>query len=150
MPQTQFVKHIGVGGGQVCHSILAQDQALVHGLVYNAAGHLFIGAYRFETGFDKEILVKGEELNIRFPNDPEIWFPKEESLMSHFERVYQYSRLSEIADEEFCSLPVLLRTDAGSSVLITEADLYDYPGLFLEKQADGFISKFPPAVLEAS
>jgi alpha-glucosidase len=56
-------------------------------------------------------------------------------------------KTSDIETGSFCSLPVLFETGETSSLLITEADLYDYPGMFLEKTGTGFTSLFPGYVL---
>ena len=49
----------------------------------------------------------------------------------------------------FCSLPALIKADNNIKVGITEADLYDYPCLFLESTGDAaFKSKFPPIILD--
>ncbi len=105
--------------------------------------------YRFETGLRDEILVEDETVDLEFAGDYTVYYPEEQSLISHYERVYQVKQISEIEEKSFCSLPVLFKTGAGSFLLITEADLYDYPCLFLERSGKGFASKFPKYVLEA-
>lgn len=104
--------------------------------------------YRFETGLRDEILVEDETVDLEFAGDYTVYYPEEQSLISHYERVYQVKQISEIEEKSFCSLPVLFKTGAGSFLLITEADLYDYPCLFLERSGKGFASKFPKYVLE--
>jgi alpha-glucosidase len=104
-------------------------------------------AYRFETGFRDEIVIGNEGMDILFGDDFTVLYPEETSLVSHYERDYLVRKISGIQDGSFCSLPVLFKTGEKSSLLITEADLYDYPGLFLERTGTGFGSKFPRYVL---
>jgi len=106
-------------------------------------------AYRFVDQNDKSATVRGEELELRFPGGSQAYFPKEESMYSHNERTYLHKQLSELYPGEFCSLPVLF--DTGSAkVLLTEASLYDYPGMFLSKgKGERMQAVFPEFVLEA-
>ena len=77
------------------------------------------------------------------------YFPWEESMYSHNERLYNHIDISKLNDADFCSLPVLIETDNGK-VVFTESSLHNYPGMFLEKnQNSNLISKFPNYVLKA-
>ncbi len=106
-------------------------------------------AYRFETSFREVVVVDNEELSIQCGLDYKAYFPEEESMHSHYERIYQVKPLSSIGKGSFCSLPLLLTTEEGSSMLLTEADLYDYPAMFMEKTGDELSAKFPRVVLES-
>lgn len=88
-------------------------------------------AYRFATRLPGEVKVLAEEVRFTFPEDCPVYFPEEESFLSHQERLYRYLRLNEITGARFCSLPALVELPAGPRVAITEADLLDYPGLDL-------------------
>ena len=93
-------------------------------------------AYRFVTQIDKEIEVIAEEVTYNFAEDYSIYFPQEEKIRTHCERVYQHIKLSAISDEMLCSLPALVDPNDGPKVLITEADLEDYSGVFLWGNSD--------------
>ncbi|MEL6132411.1 MAG: glycoside hydrolase family 97 N-terminal domain-containing protein, partial [Bacteroidota bacterium] len=45
-------------------------------------------AYRFESEREGEWLVEDEILDLNFPKDTRTFFPKEDTLTSHFERYY--------------------------------------------------------------
>ncbi len=105
-------------------------------------------AYRFNTDFKNEMIVNHENLELNFPENTLSYFPEEESLISHYERTYYLKGLDTIPKERFCSLPVLMDVN-NTKVLFTEADLYDYPALFLYgTKGDGLTSGFPKYVLE--
>lgn len=106
-------------------------------------------AYRFITGFAQAQKVESEHLMLAFPADCRVFFPQEEKLQSHYERLYTDTTLTAIENGSFASLPLVVKTREGVSLLITDADLFDYPNLFLEK-AEGNRLKgiFPRAVLE--
>ena len=108
-------------------------------------------AYRFRTSFDEEILVQGEDIQLRFPGNPTLWFPREESFLTHQERQYEVRTLSGITDEEMASIPVLVAPEGLPKILVTEADLQSYPGFYLRGTGgDGLEAVFPafPAVEE--
>lgn len=101
-------------------------------------------AYRFATGIEGDITVVSEGVTFNFGRDHSIYFPEEESFQSHSEREYKYFKLSGISDGMMCSLPALVDVAGGPKVLITEADLEDYPGLYLRGNKSHSLSgKFP-------
>jgi len=88
-------------------------------------------AYRFITRFSKPVRVMDEEVRLIFSGNHATWFPEEESMFSHNERTYLDVSLSDIGSDRMCSLPMMVRIADGPKVLISEADLQDYPGLWL-------------------
>ena len=86
-------------------------------------------AYRFVTDIDGEIEVITEETTFNFTDNHAIYFPEEESFQTHSEREYKYLKLNAISDKMMCCVPALVEARDGPKVLITEADLEDYPGL---------------------
>ena len=103
-------------------------------------------AYRFETAFKNEITIKDEISSLQFPSGSYAWYPLEESFMSHNERVFIYSSLDTISDRHLASLPTLFKSN-GVNVLLTEADIEDYPGMWLKGGGSGKLtgvhSKYP-------
>lgn len=106
-------------------------------------------AYRF---IDKNKEVRNllnEKMELSFPEKTNSFFPKEESMYSHNERIYLNKAVSEIKTKEFCSLPVMFTTPK-AGVLFTETALHNYPGLFLQKTNNETLEAiFPKFVLEA-
>ena len=88
-------------------------------------------AYRFSTHIDKTIHVFAEEVAFNFPLDFQVYFHGEDSFHTSSEKNYQYLALSSIDSGKFCSLPALVDTGFGPKIVLTEADLLDYPGLYL-------------------
>lgn len=108
-------------------------------------------AYRFVTALGKrEVRVDDEVLQVSFPPNTTSLFPEEESFISHNERLYKHVRLDTLTRERFCSLPVLM-SSGDVRVLVSEADLYDYPGLFFQGGDGGSLqATFPKYVLKAA
>jgi alpha-glucosidase len=108
-------------------------------------------AYRFRTDQPGGFLVESEVFQARFPGDPRVWIPTEESFLTHQERLYQDLPLSGIPPDTMGSIPVLVAPPGLPKVLITEADLRSYPGLYLKGTGgDALEGVFPayPAVEE--
>jgi alpha-glucosidase len=96
-------------------------------------------AYRFETFFNDDIIVKSEISELRFPSGSFAWYPLETGFMSHNERTYVYSSLDTVGEQHLASLPALFQAD-GTNILITESDIDDYPGMWLLGGGSGKIS----------
>ncbi|MBN2430239.1 MAG: glycoside hydrolase family 97 protein [Acidobacteria bacterium] len=88
-------------------------------------------AWRFVTDQPGEITVRAETAAYRFPGDPVAWFGEEENFMTHSERVYPKLAVKSLATRQMACLPVLVRLDSGTLLAVTEADLADYPGMYL-------------------
>jgi alpha-glucosidase len=88
-------------------------------------------AYRFRTAKPGEVVVSAEEFTVALEGDSGAWFPKEERFLTHSERLYERRPLSDIGPDEMASLPTLVSMDDGPKLAITEADLRDYPGLYV-------------------
>ena len=106
-------------------------------------------AYQITDNNDSKRNVLSEKIKLDFPENTTSLFPKEESMYSHNERTYSNLVLSDISAAEFCSLPVLFNTEH-AKVLLTETALHDYPGMFLQGNANNTMHAiFPKYVLEA-
>lgn len=100
-------------------------------------------AYRFVTGMKEVLTIKNEILDFSFPAGSHSWFPREESFMSHNERIFIYSSLDSIGKDHLASLPTLFQAE-GVNVLVTESDIEDYPGMWLTGRNSGKLSAVWP------
>jgi alpha-glucosidase len=105
--------------------------------------------YRFATYIDSQIEVVNEEVTFNFTGNHGIYYPEEDSFQTHSEREYKHLKLSTISDKMMCCVPALVEVQDGPKVLITEADLEDYPGLYLRGNSnDSLTGKFPAYALD--
>ena len=104
-------------------------------------------AYRFETALKGEIIIKNEISELRLPAGSGSWYPLEEGFMSHNERQYIYSSVDTLKDKHLASLPALF-TVGNINVLLTEADIQDYPGMWLRGTGAGGLKGVFPAYPE--
>jgi alpha-glucosidase len=88
-------------------------------------------AYRFRTSLPEKLTIADEHFEARFNKDHEVYFPTEESFLTHSERIYEHVPLSSIPTQKMASMPVLVMFEDGPRVAITESDLRDYPGMYL-------------------
>ncbi|MDR0541393.1 MAG: glycoside hydrolase family 97 protein [Dysgonamonadaceae bacterium] len=98
-------------------------------------------AYRFVSTLNKPFTVQSEEATFRFPNDAKAYIPYvnrpfetlETQFYNSFENQYSPVVLSEWENNRLAFAPVLMEGANGKKVCITEADLLNYPGMYLYK-----------------
>jgi len=96
-------------------------------------------AYRFSLQKQGEIIVKNEEANFNFTADykaliPYMWDYRGGQKFNHsFEALYNESYISKFRNDSLAFLPLLVDVGNGKKVVIFEADLEDYPGMYLDK-----------------
>lgn len=107
-------------------------------------------AYRFITRKKSESIVKNEELGINFPTDYLSHLSLTGSFKTAYENPYSHIKTSEYKkSDRMTTLPVLLEAGKNYKILISEADLSDYPCMFLKSTGNnGMISTFPKCPLE--
>ena len=99
-------------------------------------------AYRFVSRLKASYNVLSEEALFAFPEDGKAWIPYvkqntetlESQLFNSFENTYEISSLSEWNRERLAFLPLAVQIE-GRKLCISEADLLDYPGMFLYPSA---------------
>ncbi len=111
-------------------------------------------AYRFTTNMKDSIVVVDEGVSYNFSSDRMVFAPYvnsteatfEKQYMNTFERPYVQETITKLDRKRLIILPVLVELDNGRKLCITEADLEDYPGMFLNNAADrpSFKSVFAP------
>ena len=93
----------------------------------------------------------GETSSFNFADDcTAYWaFEKNPEFITHCEAFFQPIRLSEIGAETYSYLPLSMRTQAGTRMVLTETDLHDYPCQFLRAgKGSRLESCFPKEILE--
>ena len=102
-------------------------------------------AYRFITDKKDENIVMGEDFVLNFPADYTAHLSQPDGFKTSYEYPYTHVKTKEYKKTDRMSyLPVLLETDKAYKILISEADLYDYPCMFLKSTGtNGMQSLFP-------
>jgi alpha-glucosidase len=95
-------------------------------------------AYRILTRFKDSLYVKNELARFAFSADHPVYYPaiskRDNADIFHtsFEELYAFKKLSAISDTAIAYNPVLIASETGPKIAITESDLDDYPGMFLK------------------
>ena len=99
-------------------------------------------AYRFFIKRKTDVIVKNEEANFNFTDDYQSFIPIQwdyrdgKIFNSSFEALYHEIRLSQFPKDSLAFLPLLV--EAGDKkVVVLEADLEDYPGMYLDLNGTG-------------
>lgn len=101
-------------------------------------------AYRFATRKKNPLTVTGEEAVYTFPSDYMTFTPYVNSkaptfgqqFFNSFEQPYVNEPITKLDSERLKILPLLVDLGDGRKLCITEADLEDYPGMFLNNDTD--------------
>jgi alpha-glucosidase len=105
-------------------------------------------AYRFETILPDSLTIRSEVADLKFPAGSDTWFPAESGFMSHNENTFRFGKLDTIVNRHLASLPALFQT-GGVNVLVTEAAIEEYPGMWLRGAGDGKLTAVWPAYPES-
>ena len=125
-----------------------------YGVVFRAYNEAV--AYRFFTRKNGEIIVMNEEANFNFTADhkafiPYMWDYRDgQKFNSSFEALYREINISKFASDSLAFLPVLVEIGNSKKAVILEADLEDYPGMYLNinQSRKGFMGVFAAYPLE--
>ena len=108
-------------------------------------------AYRFITKKEKDITVKNEEIVLNFDQDYNTLMPYVRDLrnpkdpyISSFESHYENKKISEFTKDTLAFLPFLIAYKNHKKAVFLEANVEDYPGLFVTNNPSksGFESRF--------
>lgn len=112
-------------------------------------------AYRFVTALGGEITINSEDAIFNFTTTPKVYFPECDSHyynetgdggktysvhqgFRNFERVYNIYSAPIALSSKFSVTPVLFEIkESPLKVVVTEADTYDYPGMYMERNPGG-------------
>ncbi len=110
-------------------------------------------AYRFVSTAKKgSYEVMGEQAEFSFAKDWNTWIPYvrekydtfEQQFHNSFENYYEHAALSQTNPKRLAFLPLVVDADNGIKVCITESDLYNYPGMYLNGGSTSLKGVFTP------
>ena len=107
-------------------------------------------AYRIGTKFKDSIIIEKENALFEVEANAAIWFAhidkrqNVDRFHTSFEAIYAKQNLSAISDTMLTYAPVTVSLTNGYHLAISDAGLFDYPGMFLQKKGDGLQGVFAP------
>jgi len=103
-------------------------------------------AYRFITNKEDSVIVESEDVHLEFAKDVRTSYLETKSFMTAYEILYQNKSLKDVSTQNMSVLPILFG-DSKYRILLSEADLYDYPAMFVKvkdgKAIDAVFPKVP-------
>ncbi len=101
-------------------------------------------AWRFNTRFDEEIQILDELAEFVLPNDAIAYFPETKGFSTPFEPNYLPMPIGTIGSKQLAQTPIMFKLSNGSVTVISDVNLFEYPGMFLEKSNENsFTATFP-------
>ncbi|HMO62489.1 MAG TPA: glycoside hydrolase family 97 protein [Ferruginibacter sp.] len=95
-------------------------------------------AYRIATSFKDSIVIQNEKAVFTFQKQQKILLPlidpgqRTDKFHTSFEELYQLKTIDSLSIASFAYTPVLIGAANEIKVAVTESDLEDYPGMFLQ------------------
>ena len=124
-------------------------------------------AYRFIGKHDGNIIVKDEKAQYNVSHDYEAWIPyapsrmkkadctKEEQLWTDHQSRYLHTKISNADKNKLMITPLVLDLENGRKLCFAEADICDYPGMYLEQDGkenavmlNGVFAAYPTQIEE--
>ena len=107
-------------------------------------------AYRFRTARPGELVIRNEDLQWNLAAPCQVWGTDYNTQASSFEALYARTSFADWKAGNYAYSPILLEHPDGPRMLLCDADLTDYPGLYLQKVGEtnryeirGLFSKYP-------
>jgi alpha-glucosidase len=107
-------------------------------------------AYRVGTRFKDSIIIENENVAFELDDKADVWFAhmdkrqNADRFHTSFEAIYKKQALTAIADTMLTYSPVTVSLPNGHHLAVSDANLIDYPGLFLEKKENSLNGVFAP------
>ena len=114
-------------------------------------------AYRIFTSRKADLVIKNEAVNFNFAEDHKAFIPfvrdlrGSEIYVNSFEALYKETNISKINKDTLGFLPLLVDIGDGKKAVILEADVENYPGMFVNVNQEtraGLVGEFAPFPLE--
>lgn len=91
-------------------------------------------AYRFFTRLKDSVTITKEDANFVLSNNWMIYKPSYETFHSSQEELYNHAKVSSWKADSLCYTPILIESENNVKLLITEADLTSYAGMWLTRE----------------
>jgi alpha-glucosidase len=99
-------------------------------------------AYRFVTDFHDETIVKDEVMELHLAGDPAAQYPETDNWTSWELTYAEYENTSLITKGKKAITPILFSYPDRTKLVVAEADVLSYPGMYLIKDDAGFRSTY--------
>ena len=117
-------------------------------------------AYRFVSTQKKDYVVENEQASFNFAQDWSVYMPYtnssgtiEQQYRTSFENTYTHTELSKLDKSHLAFIPFIVEAENDVKVVVSEADLEDYPGMFVLNKSgkagvEGVFAPYPKDVVQ--
>ncbi len=123
----------------------AYEQTIIHlkekesGLLFDVYVRAYNDGVAFRYGLPKQanfqhIKISSETTTFNFTENHEVWCADYKTFESPQEEVFQQLQLSDVAPKQLLGMPMLLKANDSTFMAITEANLTNWSGAFLQKE----------------
>ncbi|HTN19638.1 MAG TPA: glycoside hydrolase family 97 protein [Pelobium sp.] len=102
-------------------------------------------AYRFITSLKDSINIVDENVSLNFTDNYWVSWANASSFKNDYQVIYDPKTLNQIKPNAMSTLPLLFK-GAGYSILFSEANLFDYPAMFLKSKGSKSLKATFPKV----
>lgn len=102
-------------------------------------------AYRIATELDRDIVIDNEPLVLQFAAGTVITAQYNQTFWSAYEAPYRVRAAAAMPSDSMVNLPLLGQLRSGHRIVVTEAQIASYPGLWLKHVRDGRLAAAFPA-----
>lgn len=95
-------------------------------------------AYRFITSLGDSVKVLSEKANFKLAGAPAAILQETDTYTSWEGPYVRYNSVSEIGKGKRATTPALFAYSKSVKVIIAESDVVDYPGMYVQKTAEGY------------
>ncbi len=102
-------------------------------------------AYRISTEIDHDIVIDNEPLVLQFAPGTVVTAQYNQTFWSAYETPYRVRAAAAMPTDSMVNLPLLGQLRSGHRIVVTEAQIASYPGLWLKHVRDGRLASAFPA-----
>ena len=109
-------------------------------------------AYRFRSARSGDMIIRSEELQWNLAVPGQVWGTDYNTMANSFEGLYAKTAFADWKAGSYAYSPILIEQPDGPRMLLCDADLSEYPGLYLQKRGEtnryeirGLFAKYPKA-----
>lgn len=120
-------------------TIHAYNLIILHYKKYNVEFRVYNEgvAYRFVSTANNESPVQSEQVQYNFGKDYTTYTLLTDQLQNWFEQTYSVMPISKLPSDSFSVAPIMIEVDT-YKVLLAEANLYHYAGMYLQAKGKAF------------
>lgn len=99
-------------------------------------------AYRFVTNLDEPVIVISEQANFNINPAAGAILAETDNYIAWELPYVQHNAITEMAEGKRAITPALFNYPSNIKVVVAEADLFDYPGMYIQKKSNHFVGEW--------